>query len=117
MYYAARNIYGNSGMLSDGRGADIWLLGQLIYTVDLITITMKAAFTVATWVKFTFMAIFGSIALWLVFFPIYATILPPTGLSPELNGLVPMMFDSGAFWFGILIIPFIANYRDFIWKL
>lgn len=104
-------------MLSDGRNANIWLLGQVIYTIDLITITLKAATLVTTWVKFTFMAIFGSVALWLAFFPIYATLAPMIGLSPELFGLVPMMFDSGAFWFGIILVPIIANFRDVIWKL
>ncbi|KAJ3402326.1 hypothetical protein HDU80_005192 [Chytriomyces hyalinus] len=116
MYKTMVWMYGEATMLPDGRIANNWLLGQMVYTVDLLTITWKAALIVDTWVRFTFMAIFGSIGLWLVAFPLWCVVGPMLGISTELYGLVPPTFSSAAFWFGILLIPVMANLRDFTWK-
>jgi phospholipid-transporting ATPase len=89
----------------------------MIYTADLITITFKAALTVDTWVNFTYFSIFGSIALWFILFPIYTMIGPMIHLGTELEGVNGPMFGSATFWLGIIIIPVLANIRDFVWKL
>ncbi|KAJ3327112.1 hypothetical protein HDU76_012352 [Blyttiomyces sp. JEL0837] len=116
MYYTMAWIYGEDTMLSDGRIANNWLFGQMVYTTDLITITWKAALIVDTWVRFTFIAIFGSIGLWFFLFPIYATVAPMIPFSAELDGIIPPMMGSASFWFGIILVPIIANLRDFVWK-
>lgn len=116
MFYCMSGIYGEAAMLADGRIATNWLFGQMVYTTDLITITIKAALIVDTWVKFTYVAIFGSIGLWLVAYPFYATVGPMIPISPELYGLIPPTYSSAAFWLGIILIPIIANFRDFVWK-
>lgn len=116
IYYMMRTIYGDATMLSDGRIASNWLLGQMVYTTDLLTISWKAALIADTWVKFTWMAIFGSIGIWFVLFPVYCYIAPMLGLSEELSGLVAPMFGNAAFWFGVLLVPVTAMIRDFTWK-
>ena len=116
MYYSISMIYGEDTMLSNGHVANNWFLGQMVYTTDLITITWKAAMIVDTWVRFTFVAIFGSIGLWFVAFPFYSTVGPMIPISEELYGLIPPMFSSAGFWCGIILIPVLANTRDFIWK-
>ena len=116
MYYAMSWMYGEDTILSDGTNANIWFYGEMIYTADLITITYKAGLVVDTWVKFTYMAIFGSIGLWLCFFPSYATVAPLIGVSEELQGLTTPFFTSASFWFAILLIPVVTNLRDYAWK-
>jgi phospholipid-transporting ATPase len=54
-----RGIYGNDTTLPDGRNANIWVFGEMVYTTVLITITVKAALVTDMWVKFTYIAIFG----------------------------------------------------------
>ncbi|KAK5671092.1 hypothetical protein BDV3_004761 [Batrachochytrium dendrobatidis] len=116
MYYGLTAVYGEGAMMTNGGTANNWVMGEMIYTADLITITMKAALTVDTWVNFTYFGVFGSIALWFILFPIYAIIGPMVGVGTELQGVNYPMFTSVAFWVGIMIIPFVANLRDFIWK-
>ncbi|KAI9208671.1 uncharacterized protein BJ171DRAFT_489619 [Polychytrium aggregatum] len=116
IYSLMKLVYGEGTMLADGRVANNWLLGQMIYTTDLITITWKAALIADTWVRYTFLAIFGSIGLWFVLFPVYSVIGPMIGLSTELAGIVPPMFGNAAFWFGIVVVPIAAILRDFTWK-
>ncbi|KAI9355344.1 hypothetical protein DFJ73DRAFT_825210 [Zopfochytrium polystomum] len=116
MYQTMSWIYGESAMLPDGRIANNWLFGQMVYTTDLLTITWKAALIVDTWVKFTYVAIFGSIGLWFVMFPVYATVGPMIPISAELYGIVGPTFSSPSFWFGIILVPIIANFRDYVWK-
>ena len=109
-------IYGEGTMTDNGFSSNIWQFGIMVYTCDLITITWKAAIVVDYWVKFTFIAIFGSIAFWFFFFPVYAVIAPAAGISKELLGL-QSLFASPAFWFGIILIPLLANLRDYTWKV
>ncbi|KAJ3194673.1 hypothetical protein HK101_002203 [Irineochytrium annulatum] len=116
MYYAMSSIYGEDTMLADGRIANSWFLGQMVYTTDLLTITLKAALTCDTWVKFTYIAVFGSIGFWFVAFPVYSIVGPMIGLSTELYGLIPLMLTSAGFWFGIILVPIMANLRDFMWR-
>ncbi|KAJ3056861.1 hypothetical protein HK097_003397 [Rhizophlyctis rosea] len=116
MYLLMSAIYGEGAMLPDGYLANNWVMGCMIYTVDLITITLRAALTADTWVSFTYFAIGGSIAFWFVFFPMYAMIAPKVHLSPELTGVVERMFSAPAFWYGIVFVALFSNIRDYIWK-
>jgi phospholipid-transporting ATPase len=116
MYNTMKVIYTEAQMLGDGRVATTWLFGQTIYTIDLITITLKAALIVDTWVRFTFIAIFGSIGFWYIAFPAYCYVGPLGRISEELFGLVPPMFGSATVWLAMLIVPIITNMRDFVWK-
>ncbi|KAI8801118.1 hypothetical protein BJ742DRAFT_838872, partial [Cladochytrium replicatum] len=116
IFYFFAWMYDESAILPDGRNANHWLLGSMVYTADVMTITWKASLVSDYWVKFTYIAIFGSVALWFVVFPIYATVAPMIPFSEELNGLVSPMFSSGVFWFMILLVPVTAILRDYTWK-
>ncbi|KAI8894365.1 hypothetical protein BC833DRAFT_605122 [Globomyces pollinis-pini] len=116
LYYGFAGVYGEGNMEHDGQIANNWVFGEMVYTGDLITITIKAALCVDTWVNFTFFAIFGSIALWFAFFPVYVAIAPFTGLGWELIGVNQYVFGSYAFWFAIVLVPIICNLRDLAWK-
>ncbi|KAJ3109737.1 hypothetical protein HDU96_007113 [Phlyctochytrium bullatum] len=116
MYYTYCAIYGESTILDCGRGASNWLLGAMVYTSDLLTITWKAALVCDTWVKFTHIAVFGSIALWFTLFPLYVEVGPMLGISEELHALNGQLFPALVFWSSIVIVPIIANLRDFCWK-
>ncbi|KAJ3122446.1 hypothetical protein HK098_002819 [Nowakowskiella sp. JEL0407] len=116
MFIFFTTIYGDSTILPDGRNANLWLLGSMVYTTDVIVITLKAGIISDHFVKFTYIAILGSVALWFVVFPIYATVAPMIPFSEELNGVVAPMFTSAVFWTSILLVPITALIRDFAWK-
>ncbi|KAJ3021203.1 UNVERIFIED_CONTAM: hypothetical protein HDU68_009759, partial [Siphonaria sp. JEL0065] len=105
-----------SQMLSDGRVVNIWLVGMNLFTIDIILVTWKAALTINTWTWFTRLAVLGSLAGWMILFPIYALLAPMIGLSPELYGIPGVLYSSATFWFSVLIIPVLPLVRDFTWK-
>jgi phospholipid-transporting ATPase len=104
-------------MLSNGDTANQWVFGQMLYTAELITITLKAALVIDTWVNFTWFALIGSVVFWFIGLPVYAVLGPMIGLGNELLGMNAPMFGTAAFWFGILILPLVVNLRDFVWRL
>ncbi|RKO83727.1 hypothetical protein BDK51DRAFT_13088, partial [Blyttiomyces helicus] len=116
MYYAWTFVLGDSDLAPSGRTVDNWAWGEMVYTTVLLTIMFKAASVADTWVKFTWIAVFGSAVVWFALFPIYAFIGPAVKLSPELDGILPPILGSPAFWFALLLIPLTANIRDFTWK-
>jgi phospholipid-transporting ATPase len=118
MYYCFTQIYGEGAMLANGNVMNNWGLGEMIYCSDLITITMKAALVVDTWTRFTYFALFGSIGIWFVLFPSYVKLGELiTRNGHELTGLNNVIFLAPAYWLGILLVPIVANLRDYVWKV
>ncbi|KAJ3278349.1 hypothetical protein HK104_002419 [Borealophlyctis nickersoniae] len=115
IFYAWMFVLGEGVLTGNGLLQDNWSWGEMVYTTVLCTIGWKAVLVVDTWVKFTWVAIFGSVAAFLVLFPLYS-LVGPLFISPELLGINQPMFQSPVFWFGILLIPIAANLRDLVWK-
>jgi phospholipid-transporting ATPase len=116
IYYGLSLAFGESAINQSGYTSNNWVMGEMIFTADLISITIRAAIVVTIWNKFTLFAVFGSIALWFVLFPIYGVVGPPIRVGPELQGMIPILFSSAVFWFGIILVPVAATLRDYTWK-
>lgn len=61
-------------------------------------------------------AIPGSFAFTMVFLPFYAWLTPIIGFSKEYEGIVPMLWTNGVFYFVLLMIPLFSLARDIAWK-
>lgn len=72
----------------------------------------------SVWTKYTFIAIPGSMLVWFIYLPVVAFIGPAISVDifPEYYGIVPMLWGNVNFWLFILLVPFVCNIRDFIWK-
>lgn len=100
----------------NGEIADHWSWGVAIYTTSILIVLGKAALITNQWTKFTVLAIPGSFLFWIVFFPIYASIFPHANISREYVGIISHTYSSATFWFMVLVLPFFALMRDFVWK-
>ncbi|KAJ7395795.1 putative phospholipid-transporting ATPase IA [Pitangus sulphuratus] len=85
-------------VFGNGKTSDYLLLGNTVYT-------------------FSHIAIWGSIALWVVFFGIYSSLWPVVPMAPDMSGEAAMMFSSGVFWMGLLCIPMTALLLDIVYKV
>uniref|UniRef100_A0A670J5J9 Phospholipid-transporting ATPase n=1 Tax=Podarcis muralis TaxID=64176 RepID=A0A670J5J9_PODMU len=85
-------------VFASGKTSDYLLLGNTVYT-------------------FSHIAIWGSIALWIVFFGIYSSLWPLIPMAPDMSGEAVMMFSSGVFWMGLLSIPLTALIFDVAYKV
>ncbi|KAL8828144.1 MAG: hypothetical protein Q9170_006727 [Blastenia crenularia] len=101
---------------SDGKVAGHWVWGPQVYTAVLATVLGKAALVTNIWTKYTFIAIPGSMVIWLVFLPIYGIVAPKVGLSPEYEGVIPQLFSSPVFYLMTVLVPALCLLRDFSWK-
>uniref|UniRef100_A0A8C6ZKS8 Phospholipid-transporting ATPase n=1 Tax=Nothoprocta perdicaria TaxID=30464 RepID=A0A8C6ZKS8_NOTPE len=82
-----------------------------------LTVCLKAGLETSYWTLFSHIAIWGSIALWVVFFGIYSSLWPVIPMAPDMSGEAAMMFSSGVFWMGLLCIPMTALLFDVVYKV
>jgi phospholipid-transporting ATPase len=115
-YFVSQLIWLYDLPQSDGKTAGHWVWGTALYTAVLATVLGKAALVTNIWTKYTFLAIPGSMAIWLAFIPIYATVAPKIGFSTEYEGVTPRLFTSPVTWLMAVILPALCLLRDFSWK-
>ncbi|XBW34991.1 hypothetical protein QEN19_000556 [Hanseniaspora menglaensis] len=107
-YGAALNIHGQT--------ADHSTWGVAVYTSSLVTVLGKAALVTNQWSKYTILAIPGSLIFWLVFYPVYGSILPHWDISYELRGTVSHNYGALTFWFMCIGLPSLCLLRDVLYK-
>lgn len=117
LYFVSELIYWDDGPLADGKVAGHWVWGTALYTAGLVTVLGKAALITNIWTKWTVIAIPGSLAVWFIFLPVYATVAPKLGFSREYFGVLPVLFSSARYWLMSLVaLPALCLVRDFAWK-
>ncbi|KAI9641224.1 aminophospholipid translocase [Ciborinia camelliae] len=116
LYIASELIWWRDLPQGDGKTAGHWVWGTALYTAVLATVLGKAALVVNVWTKYHFIAIPGSMVIWLIFISVYATVAPKLGFSMEYEGVVPRLFESPVFWIQGLALPILCLLRDFSWK-
>ncbi|KAF2270296.1 phospholipid-translocating P-type ATPase [Lojkania enalia] len=100
----------------DGLNAGHWVWGTGLYTAALATVLGKAALITNVWTKYTWLAIPGSMAVWFIFIPIYATVAPKLNFSQEYDGVIQRLFPDPRFWAMLVILPALCLIRDYTWK-
>ncbi|KKY15167.1 putative phospholipid-transporting atpase 1 [Phaeomoniella chlamydospora] len=115
-YVFSTFIFKDDLILSNGKVAGHWVWGTSLFTAMLTVVLLKAALVTNIWTKYTVLAIPGSLLIWFVFLPAFATVAPIIGFSEEYNGIVPVIFTSPVFYALILLLPPLCLVRDFAWK-
>ncbi len=116
LYFASEFIWWLGPPQSDGKIAGHWVWGTALYTATLATVLGKAALVTNIWTKYTVAAIPGSMVIWMVFLPVYATVAPKLGFSLEYRGVIERLLTSPVFWLMGFVLPFLCLLRDFAWK-
>jgi phospholipid-transporting ATPase len=100
----------------DGKNAGHWVWGTALYTTALATVLGKAALITNIWTKYAVLAIPGSMIVWFIFLPIYATVAPMVNVSTEYQGVIHRLFPDARFWAMLVVLPALCLVRDFAWK-
>uniref|UniRef100_H0X7B0 Phospholipid-transporting ATPase n=1 Tax=Otolemur garnettii TaxID=30611 RepID=H0X7B0_OTOGA len=111
-------------VFGNGKTSDYLLLGNFVYTFVVITVCLKAGLETSYWTWFSHIAIWGSIALWVVFFGIYSSLWPAVPMAPDMSGeapflLVKYIFRAGALLVGIcksLLVVFFSSIKRTAFK-
>jgi len=117
LYFISALIWWRDGVLSDGKISGHWVWGTALYTAALVTVLGKAALITNIWTKYTVIAIPGSLVIWFIFLPVYATAAPLLGFSTEYRNLLPVLCTDPNFWLmSLLVLPALCLVRDLAWK-
>lgn len=116
IYYVTMLVFWDDLPLSSGEIAGHWVWGTTVYSVALVTVLGKAALETTTWTKFHIIAIPGSLLVWFILMPVYATVAPPLNFSTEYRGVLAHLFPYPNFWAALAVVPALCLARDLAWK-
>ncbi|KAJ5888671.1 hypothetical protein N7495_008712 [Penicillium taxi] len=116
LYIASQLIFLWDLPMANGKIAGHWVWGEVLYTAVLGTVLGKAALVTNIWTKYTFIAIPGSMLLWLIFLPAYGYAAPALNFSREYYGTIPVVFSSPIFYLMAIGLPCLCLLRDYAWK-
>ncbi|XP_077591837.1 phospholipid-transporting ATPase IB isoform X1 [Stigmatopora nigra] len=99
----------------NGQGNDYLFVGNMVYTYVVVTVCLKAGMETTAWTRFSHLAVWGSMLMWLVFFGIYSAIWPTFPMAPDMLGQAGSVMQCWYFWLGLLMVPTVCLLKDFVW--
>ncbi|XP_034519666.1 phospholipid-transporting ATPase IB [Ailuropoda melanoleuca] len=102
--------------LASGHATDYLFVGNIVYTYVVVTVCLKAGLETTAWTKFSHLAVWGSMLIWLVFFGVYSTIWPTIPIAPDMKGQATMVLSSAHFWLGLFLVPTACLMEDVAWR-
>uniref|UniRef100_H2ZKG8 Phospholipid-transporting ATPase n=1 Tax=Ciona savignyi TaxID=51511 RepID=H2ZKG8_CIOSA len=115
-YMPAFSLY-NEIAFSNGQVGGYLFLGNFVYTFTVFTVCLKAGLESSTWTILTHIAVWGSFAIWLIFFGVYSHVFSILPLGAEMLGQADIVMSSPVFWLGMLLVPPSVLFRDLLWKV
>eukprot|EP00043_Microstomoeca_roanoka_P004522 m.50266 g.50266 ORF g.50266 m.50266 type:complete len:1089 (-) comp12533_c0_seq3:442-3708(-) len=119
LYWLPLKMFGNGMLTADGQVGGQWVLGHVVYSIVVYTVTLKAALVTSSWTIYNHIAVWGSALIWLIFtfayFELWA--IPHVTVAAEVYGVDRYMYRSAPIWFSFIIIPAMALFRDYIYML
>eukprot|EP00079_Xenopus_tropicalis_P021843 XP_012813389.1 PREDICTED: phospholipid-transporting ATPase IB [Xenopus tropicalis] len=106
----------HDAVFTNGQVTDYLFVGNIVYPYVLVTVCLKVGLETPAWTKFSHLAVWGSMLMWLVFFGAYSAIWPTIPIAPDMLGQAGMVLTSGYFWLGLLLVPTACLLRDVTWR-
>uniref|UniRef100_A0A3B4WQT0 Phospholipid-transporting ATPase n=1 Tax=Seriola lalandi dorsalis TaxID=1841481 RepID=A0A3B4WQT0_SERLL len=79
-----------------------------------VTVCLKAGMETTAWTRFSHLAVWGSMVLWMVFFAVYSAIWPTIPIAPDMLGQASQL-SCWHFWLGLVLVPTACLLKDFAW--
>uniref|UniRef100_A0A8D2Q432 Phospholipid-transporting ATPase n=1 Tax=Varanus komodoensis TaxID=61221 RepID=A0A8D2Q432_VARKO len=94
----------DTSLLGNGQMFGNWTFGTLVFTVMVITVTMKMALETHFWTWINHFVTWGSIIFYFVFSLFYGGIIWPFLHTQDMYFVFVQLLSSGSAWFAIIII-------------
>ncbi|XP_043087908.1 phospholipid-transporting ATPase IF isoform X5 [Puntigrus tetrazona] len=94
-----------------------WTFGTLVFTVMVITVTLKLALETHFWTWMNHFVTWGSIAFYFIFSLFYGGIIWPFLHTQDMYFVFVQLLSSGSAWFAIIIIVITCLFPDVIKKV
>ncbi|XP_044144574.1 phospholipid-transporting ATPase IF isoform X2 [Bufo gargarizans] len=94
----------DTSLLGNGQMFGNWTFGTLVFTVMLLTVTMKMALETQFWTWINHFVTWGSIAFYFIFSLFYGGIIWPFLHTQDMYFVFVQLLSSGSAWFAIIIM-------------
>ncbi|XP_053539167.1 phospholipid-transporting ATPase IF isoform X2 [Ictalurus punctatus] len=94
-----------------------WTFGTLVFTVMVITVTLKLALETHFWTWMNHFVTWGSIAFYFIFSLFYGGIIWPFLHTQDMYFVFVQLLSSGSAWFAIIVIVITCLFPDVIKKV
>ncbi|XP_074010091.1 phospholipid-transporting ATPase IB isoform X3 [Numenius arquata] len=115
LFWFPLKVLEHDAVFTNGQGIDYLFVGNIVYTYVVVTVCLKAGLETTAWTRFSHLAVWGSMLLWLVFFGVYSAIWPTLPIAPDMLGQAGMVLRCGYFWFGLFLVPTACLVKDVAW--
>ncbi|XP_068278596.1 phospholipid-transporting ATPase IB isoform X2 [Nyctibius grandis] len=115
LFWFPLKVLEHDAVFTSGQGIDYLFVGNIVYTYVVVTVCLKAGLETTAWTRFSHLAVWGSMLLWLVFFGVYSAIWPTFPIAPDMLGQAGMVLRCGYFWFGLFLVPTACLVKDVAW--
>ncbi|XP_048702055.1 phospholipid-transporting ATPase IB isoform X3 [Caretta caretta] len=116
LFWFPLKVLEHDALFTNGQGPDYLFVGNIVYTYVVVTVCLKAGLETTAWTKFSHLAVWGSMLLWLVFFGVYSAIWPTIPIAPDMLGQAGMVLRCGYFWLGLFLVPTACLVKDVAWR-
>uniref|UniRef100_A0A8C1ZQL9 Phospholipid-transporting ATPase n=1 Tax=Cyprinus carpio TaxID=7962 RepID=A0A8C1ZQL9_CYPCA len=104
-------------LMGNGQMFGNWTFGTLVFTVMVITVTLKLALETHFWTWMNHFVTWGSIAFYFIFSLFYGSIIWPFLHTQDMYFVFVQLLSSGSAWFAIIIIVIACLFPDVIKKV
>uniref|UniRef100_A0A665UU79 Phospholipid-transporting ATPase n=1 Tax=Echeneis naucrates TaxID=173247 RepID=A0A665UU79_ECHNA len=104
-------------LMGNGQMFGNWTFGTLIFTVMVITVTLKLALETHFWTWMNHFVTWGSIAFYFIFSLFYGGIIWPFLHTQDMYFVFVQLLSSGSAWFAIIIIVITCLFPDVVKKV
>uniref|UniRef100_A0A673G9F3 Phospholipid-transporting ATPase n=1 Tax=Sinocyclocheilus rhinocerous TaxID=307959 RepID=A0A673G9F3_9TELE len=81
-----------------------------------VTVCLKAGMETTAWTRFSHLAVWGSMVLWMLFFAVYSAIWPSIPIAPDMLGQAGRVMQCWSFWLGLILVPTACLLKDVVWN-
>nr|XP_021141885.1 phospholipid-transporting ATPase IB isoform X3 [Columba livia] len=103
LFWFPLKVLEHDAVFTNGQGIDYLFVGNIVYTYVVVTVCLKAGLETTAWTRFSHLAVWGSMLLWLVFFGVYSAIWPTFPIAPDMLGQCQQSSRWWNFPFGVII--------------
>uniref|UniRef100_A0A3Q3VTE2 Phospholipid-transporting ATPase n=1 Tax=Mola mola TaxID=94237 RepID=A0A3Q3VTE2_MOLML len=107
----------DSTLMGNGQMFGNWTFGTLVFTVMVITVTLKLALETNFWTWINHFVTWGSIAFYFIFSLFYGGIIWPFLHTQDMYFVFVQLLSSGSAWFAIIIIVITCLFPDVVKKV
>ncbi|XP_069720880.1 phospholipid-transporting ATPase IF isoform X2 [Phaenicophaeus curvirostris] len=113
------SLLGNGQILKPNRQMMFgnWTFGTLVFTVMVITVTMKMALETHFWTWINHFVTWGSIVFYFIFSLFYGGIIWPFLHTQDMYFVFVQLLSSGSAWFAIILIVVACLFIDVVKKV